>query len=541
MTARDPAVLPMPQRLIGKPASPGLVFGRIAEIAPTPARGSRSRAGPPGEMLAAAIAEAVQQLEALRSGTADADARKILEFQIEFLNDPALLEPAEGQFAEGLDASHAWCSAIDTQIADFEAAGDDYFRHRVGDLRDMRARVLAILTGEQVLPLQLPPDAILLADDLAPSRFLASDWRPRQAIVLRNGSATAHVALLARARRVPMVVGVGDAQIADGTLAILDGAAGTLELSPDAAQLEAYALRRARADDEHERDAQAATRPAVTLQGERVEVLLNVSTLEELDSIDPAICDGIGLVRTELLFAHGPPDESTQVTFYRRLLEWAGGRPVVIRTLDAGGDKPIAGVTIDGESNPFLGVRGVRLSLAAPQLFKVQLRALLAAAVAGDLRIMLPMITAPAEVAKVRALLTQAAAELAAEHRSYALPPLGIMVEVPAAALALEVFDIDFASIGSNDLLQYTMAAARDNHTVGELADPTHPGFDALLRMIVRSAAARGLSLSLCGDLAAQPRHVPGLLATGLRALSMPAASVGAVKGAIAAWSKAAE
>ena len=490
-------------------------------------------------MLAAAIAEAVRQLEALRGGTADTEARKILEFQIEFLNDPALLEPAEGQFAEGLDASHAWCTAIDTQITDFEAAGDDYFRHRVGDLRDMRARVLAILGGEQLMPLQLPPDAILLADDLAPSRFLASDWQPRQAIVLRNGSATAHVALLARARRVPMVVGVGEAPIADGTMAILDGAAGTLELSPDAAQLEAYALRRARADDEHERDAKAATRPAVTLHGERVQVLLNVSTLEELDSIDPAICDGIGLVRTELLFAHGPPDESTQVTFYRRLLDWAGGRPVVIRTLDAGGDKPIAGVTIDGESNPFLGVRGVRLSLAAPQLFKVQLRALLAAAVAGDLRIMLPMITAPTEVTKVRALLVQAAAELAAEHRPHAVPPLGIMVEVPAAALALEAFDIDFASIGSNDLLQYTMAAARDNHTVSELADPTHPGFDALLRMIVRSAAARGFSLSLCGDLAAQPRHVPGLLAAGLRALSMPATSVGAVKGAIAAWSMA--
>ena len=230
-------------------------------------------------------------------------------------------------------------------------------------------------------------------------------------------------------------------------------------MSPDAAQLEAYALRRGRADDERERDADAATRPAATLQGERVQVLLNVSTLEELDSIDPAICDGIGLVRTELLFAHGPPDESTQIAFYRRLLAWAGGRPVVIRTLDAGGDKPIAGVTIDGESNPFLGVRGVRLSLAAPQLFKVQLRALLAAAVAGDLRIMLPMITAPAEVTQVRALLAQAAAELAAEHRPHAVPPLGIMVEVPAAALALEAFDIDFASIGSNDLLQYTMAA----------------------------------------------------------------------------------
>ncbi len=536
MTARDSAALPTPQRLTGQPAAPGLVLGRIVEIAPEPAHRSRSPAGPPRETLAAAIAEAVRQLESLRSRTDDVEARKILEFQIEFLTDPALLEPAQRLFAEGFDASRAWCAAIDAQIADFEAADDDYFRHRAGDLRDMRARVLAILAGEQLEPLQLPPDAILLADDLAPSRFLASDWQPQQAIVLREGSATAHVALLARAHRVPMVVGIGDAPIVSGSTAILDGAAGTLELSPEAAQLEAYALRRARADAERERNADAAARPAATRDGERVQVLLNVSTINELDTIDPAICDGIGLVRTELLFAHGPPDEATQVAFYRRLLDWAGHRPVVIRTLDAGGDKPIPGVTIDGESHPFLGVRGVRLSLAAPQVFKVQLRALLTAAVAGNLRIMLPMITAPSEVTEVRGLLAQAAAELASERRPYAMPPLGIMVEVPAAALALDAFEIDFASIGSNDLMQYTMAVARDNRAVSGLADPAHPGFDALLRTIVRSAAARGLSLSLCGDLAAQPRHVPRLLAAGLRALSMPAASVGAVKSAIAAW-----
>ena len=536
MTARDPEVMPAPQRLAGQPAAPGLVLGRIVEIDPIPAHRIHSPSGPPRETLAAAIAEAVRQLESLRDCTDDAEARKILEFQIEFLADPALLEPAERQFAEGLDASRAWCTAIGAQIADFEAADDDYFRHRVGDLRDMRARVLAILGGEQLAPLQLPLDAILLADDLAPSRFLAADWKPQQAIVLRQGSATAHVALLARARRVPMVVGVGDAPIVSGCTAILDGTAGTLELSPDAAQLEAYALRRARADAERERDAGAAARPAATRSGERVQVLLNVSTIDELDTIDPAICDGIGLVRTELLFAHGPPDEPTQIAFYRRLLAWAGHRPVVIRTLDAGGDKPIPGVTIDGESHPFLGVRGVRLSLAAPEVFKVQLRALLSVAVAGNLRIMLPMITAPSEVVQVRALLAQAATELAAERRPFANPPLGIMVEVPAAALALDTFDIDFASIGSNDLMQYTMAVARDNRAVSELADPAHPGFDALLRMIVRSATARGLSLSLCGDLAAQPRRVPGLLAAGLRALSMPAASVGAVKGAIAAW-----
>jgi phosphotransferase system enzyme I (PtsI) len=199
-----------------------------------------------------------------------------------------------------------------------------------------------------------------------------------------------------------------------------------------------------------------------------------------------------------------------------------------------------SGAAIDGESNPFLGVRGVRLSFAAPDVFKVQLRALLRAAVAGNLRVMVPMITAAAELERVRALLARAEAELAARGVPYVRPPLGIMIEVPAAALALDTFDVDFASIGSNDLLQYTMAAARDNPAVAPLADPRHPGFLRLLHTIVQSAAARDLPLSLCGDLAAQPAHVPLLLAAGLRSLSMPAAAVGAVKRVIADWPAAA-
>jgi phosphotransferase system enzyme I (PtsI) len=355
-------------------------------------------------------------------------------------------------------------------------------------------------------------------------------------VLLRGGSATAHVALLARSRGVPMVAGLGDAPIEAGQWAIVDGGSGSVEIAPDAAQRAAFVQRRAHADAERRRDAAAARRTAATAGGERVQVMINVATLAELEGVDPAICDGIGLVRTELMFDRGPPDEATQLDFYRRLLGWAGGRPVVVRTLDAGGDKPMPGVTVDGETNPFLGVRGVRLSLAAPGLFKVQLRALLRAASAGALRIMLPMVTLPDELAQVRRLLAQAADELKAEGLAFAPAPLGIMVEVPAVALALDAFDADFASIGSNDLAQYTMAAARDNPAVSPLADAAHPGFDALLRLAVRAAAARAMPLSLCGDLAARPAQVPQLLAAGLRTLSMPAAAVGAVKSAIFEW-----
>jgi phosphotransferase system enzyme I (PtsI) len=345
-----------PRCLSGQPAAPGVVHGRIVEIvngAPTHALSGAARMS-----LAAAMSEAAAQLENLAASTSDANARKILEFQIEFLRDPELLEPVQDQLAADADPGHTWITAIDAQIDDFESSDDEYFRHRAADVRDLRARVLAVLAGHELGPLTLPDDAILLADDLAPSRFLATQWRPQQAIALRGGSPTAHVALLARASRVPMVVGVGPVSVPSGCTAILDGAAGTLQLAPDSTHVQEYARRKTRLDEEGRLDAGAAARPAITANGERVQVLLNISTVAELDAIDPAICDGIGLVRTELLFAHGPPDEAAQFDAYWRIVRWAGGRPVVIRTLDAGGDKPIADVTIDGETNPFLGVGG---------------------------------------------------------------------------------------------------------------------------------------------------------------------------------------
>jgi phosphotransferase system enzyme I (PtsI) len=521
---------PPARTLAGQAASPGLALGRVVEWVEPAAAGHTTRT------LEEALGEAVRQLQALRAATAGDSAQALLEFQIEFLGDPTLLEPARAALAEGQGPAEAWCRAIDAQVDDFSSAEDDYFRHRVGDLRDMRSRVLAALRGAELGALILPSDGILLADDLAPSRFLATAWQPQQAVLLRGGSATAHVALLARSRGVAMVVGLGAAPIEAGEWAIVDGHAGTVELAPDATQRHLFAQRLQSADEQRERDAKAALQTARTAAGERVQVMINVATLDELEAVDPTVCDGIGLVRTELMFSEGPPDEATQLRFYRRMLTWAAGRPVVVRTLDAGGDKPMPGVTIDGEANPFLGVRGVRLSLAAPEVFKVQLRALLRAAPAGALRIMLPMVSSMHEVEQVRRLMSQAADELNREGLPFAMAPLGIMVEVPAVALALDRFEVDFASIGSNDLLQYTMAAARDNPAVAPLADAAHPGFETLLRLVVQGAAARGMPLSLCGDLASRPAQIPRLLEAGLRSLSMPASAVGAVKIAIACW-----
>jgi phosphotransferase system enzyme I (PtsI) len=275
---------------------------------------------------------------------------------------------------------------------------------------------------------------------------------------------------------------------------------------------------------------------AATADGTAIRILVNLSDPAELADLDPAVCDGVGLVRTEFLFqqANGLPDEAVQYAAYRRIVEWAGDRPVTLRTLDAGGDKPIPGLTVAEETNPFLGLRGIRLSLARPDVFSIQLRALARAAVHGPLRIMLPMVSVPAEVAAAAALLDAAVAALRRAGIACARPPLGMMVEVPAAALGAARFPVEFYSIGSNDLTQYVMAAARDIAAVAALNDPADPAVIELIARTVAAGRARGADVSLCGDAAGDPAMLPALLGTGLRALSMAPGAVAEVKAAIA-------
>jgi phosphotransferase system enzyme I (PtsI) len=335
-----------------------------------------------------------------------------------------------------------------------------------------------------------------------------------------------------------MVVGlVGAANAMAGREALVDAATGEVVLDPTEATLAIFA---AKADREMTAAAASATfrlRPAVTRDGTRIALNLNASSAHELEGLDPAICDGIGLVRTEILF-HGPgalPDENAQYGAYRRIVAWADGRPVTIRTLDAGGDKPIPGVTVDGESNPFLGLRGIRLSLRHPALFQIQLRALARAAAHGDVRIMLPMVTVPAELEAGRKLLGEALASLARDNLPAGHPKLGIMIEVPAAAIAVDHFDADFFSIGSNDLTQYVTAAGRDIGTVADLADPMNPAVLRLIASVARHGRETGREVSLCGDAGGDVRVIGALLRAGLRSLSVAPAYVGAAKQAIAA------
>jgi phosphotransferase system enzyme I (PtsI) len=526
------------QRIQGRSASFGFAEGRVVLLsaALTTRQPMADAAGEAGA-LSDAIASSMQEVAALQSGLTG-DAADMLGFQVAMLDDPALAEDAYAAIAKGEAADRAWANALDREIAGYRASDDEYFRARASDLVDIRDRVLAHLTGSGSI--NVPPGAIAIADDITPSLFLATRWSGG-GIALRHGSATSHVAMLARSRGVPMVVGVGaDTTIAEGEAALLDGARGCLIVEPDESERQAFKQRRSAAERDARQAADIVGKPAVTADGVPITVLLNIADPAELDRLDPSICDGIGLVRTELLFeGRALPDEAAQTAVYTRIVRWARMRPVTIRTLDAGGDKPIAGLTPVGETNPFLGVRGVRLTLRHPQIFKTQLRALARAAATGSLEIMVPMVSSPSEISATRALLDEACAELAAEGKAHRRPPLGIMVEVPAVAIAPEYFDADFYSIGSNDLVQYTLAVGRDVSALADLAVVSDPAVLRLIGNVVHHGRLHGRKVSICGDAAGDPAMIPVLIGCGLTHFSMAPSQVGRAKLAIAAAGRA--
>ncbi len=485
-----------------------------------------------------AVEMAKAQIEALIDAQ-DELAGEILEFQLALLEDDDLLAPVMRAIREGTASDAAWSSVLDAEISDYRKDGEGVLAARAADLTDLRDRVLTVLSGATASHAEAPDGAILVTADLTPSGFLALDWNRIGGAATLGGSPTSHVAILARARGVNLMVGLAAnlREMRPGSPAILDAAQGRLIVQPSEATARLARSRIAAAEDDSRAIEALLTRPATTATGEAVKILVNIDEPDRLGAMSPDICDGVGLTRTEFLFQGGhQPDEEEQLAFYDRLFAWAQGRPVTIRTLDAGGDKPIAGVTIDGEANPFLGVRGLRLSLARPEVFRVQLRALARAAALGPLNVMFPMVTVPAELDAARRMMREEVAALRSTGIACAVPAMGIMIEVPAAALTAAQFDADFYSIGSNDLIQYTLACARDNTSLAALADPANPAVLHLIRHTVEAARKRGVSVSLCGDMASSPHLIAPLLDTGLRTLSCAPAQIGAVKRAVSQY-----
>ncbi|MBR0693437.1 phosphoenolpyruvate--protein phosphotransferase [Bradyrhizobium lablabi] len=523
--------------LNGLIASPGLAIGPVTMLTTTVARRTASD-NPTQEATALRVAiesartEIAEQIKTSRGEVAD-----ILEFQVAMLEDDALADPAYGVISQGVAADHAWRLALNVEIDGYRAAEDEYFRARAADIVDIRDRVLAHLSGVDTVA-RIAGGSIVTADDITPSAFLAADWSQGGAIALAAGSPSSHAAMLARGRGTPMVVGLGPLSWSGQppSLALVDGDAGTVIFDPEPETRRLFELRMAAANAARIAADAGRFAPACTADGRRIAVLLNIAGPDDLAGLDPAICDGIGLVRTEFLFevSQGLPEEDAQYAVYRRILDWTQGKPVTIRTLDAGGDKPIAGLTTDSERNPFLGLRGIRLSLARPEVFRVQLRALCRAAAHGTLKVMLPMIAVPSELERAGDMLDAEFAALRTQGIACARPPLGIMVEVPAAALCAEDFGAAFYSIGSNDLTQYTMAAGRDIGAVADLNDTANAAVLALIARTVEVGRKRGVEVSLCGDAAADTRLTTALLATGLTTFSVSPIAVARLKAAVA-------
>jgi phosphoenolpyruvate-protein phosphotransferase (PTS system enzyme I) len=530
--ARSPLVLQ------GTVAAAGFARGPLVHLdaphAAAPTRASRASTDDSAR-LRHALDAACAQLAQLMTRNTDPDAKALLAFQIAMLRDPVVTAPAFEALASGDAAEQAWQRAMDLQLQLYDSADDSYFRTRGADLRDLRDRVLRALSG--TASVTVPLGAVVVATDLPPSRFLEITW-DGGGIALTQGGLNSHVAMLARARGVPMLIELDPHDLDGHTEVLLDAVQGCLVASPDTTAVDDFNARQ-RQWRNGRLDAQARIAlPAETADGERVQLSINVADGSELAGLDPAWCDGIGLVRTELLLRthHDLLDEERQYAAYADLIRWAQGRTVTVRLLDAGGDKRIAGYTVDDESHPFLGLRGVRLSLRHLDVLHAQLRAIARAAALGPLQVLVPMVTNPREFTQIRRELRAAIQALGRAGVAHASPALGMMIEVPAAALTCDLFDADFLSIGSNDLLQYLTACSRDSTRLATLQDPLQPAMLRLLRSVVLSAEASGIPVGLCGDMAGDPRCLPALLDLGLRRLSVAPALLGDVKNTLSRY-----
>ena len=537
----------MPATLTGVSASPGIVVGpahllrwevpevRTRVIDDTEIEGELRRLG-------TAIDRAIERLRAVKTRAeqkAGEAESAIFDVQISILEDVELRGRVESLVRQNLAAEKAFDLLMLEWREHFGRSANPMMRERVGDLIDVHIRLLSLLLDlPDHDPVALEPgsNAILVTHDLTPSLTIQLDRRAIVGIATDAGTRTSHVAILARSLGLPAVVGLIDAttRITAGERVILDGTNGLLIVRPTATELAQFADRARREEAAQVELASLATAESVMTDGVRITLRANVDLPDEATAAAASGAEGVGLMRTEFLVVGrmAMPTEDEQVDAYVKVVKAFGDHPVVIRTYDIGGDKlPIGG--FPHEANPFLGWRAIRMCLDEPELFKVQLRALLRAAMHGDVRIMLPLVVSVDEVRQARRLLDEAAAELAARgvpHRSSV--PLGVMIETPAAAVAADTFtkDVSFFSIGTNDLVQYVLAVDRGNAGLVSRFTPLHP---AVLRLIARTVEVgdeAGLDVSVCGEMASQPLMAFALLGLGVRTLSVASSGLPAMK-----------
>ena len=541
------AVAPAEGALGGFAASPGVAVGPARHFRPPDIEVPRGPVGEPKEewsALEAAIEATRAEILATReqvAARAGEQSAAIFDAHLLFLDDEELVGPTRSAILDqGRGAAETWKEGIDRTAASWRSLDDAYLQARAADVEAVGAQVLAHLLGVADARPALGGPGVLIATDLTPADTAGLDPAVVLGIATALGGPTSHTAVLARSLGIPSVVGLGREvlEIDEGTTVIVDGEAGTLRPNPDVSQI-GEAKARANAFRTSEAEARAAaSEPAVTRDGTRIEVMANVGNPEDAAAAVEAGAEGVGLLRTEFLFIGRDtmPSEEEQEAAYRGLAEALGGRPLILRTLDVGGDKPLPFLPVAHEANPFLGLRGLRLALARPEVLRAQLRAALRVAADHPVKVMFPMVSGLHELRAARSILEEARREV--EDAGGRLPErleMGIMVEVPAAALAASVFapEIDFFSIGTNDLSQYTLAAERGNEHVANLADAFHPAVLRLIRMTVEAAAPFGRTVGVCGEMAADPSAVPILIGLGIRELSAAPPAVPRVKRAV--------
>jgi phosphoenolpyruvate-protein phosphotransferase len=524
-----------PSRLTGVIASRGLASGIAFPLAQEELHVPETAADPAAELAALARARgAVRESLRVRLAAAPATARAVLEAHLELLDDDEFTRSAEATIRAGKSAGFAWRAAMRVSAEALETTGDARLAERVADLRDLERQVLLALAGSTATAVAIPAGAILVASDLTPSQLIDIDASRLAGIALAAGGPTSHVAILAGSLGIPMLVALGSHALAPaGTDLLLDADAGTLRVGPPAAERDEFARRVAARREQAAAERAAAARECRLASGERIEVFANL-TGSEADAREAIAqgAEGCGLLRTEFLFMDRatPPDENEQRDCYDAVARILDGRPLVIRTFDVGGDKPIAYLPLPAEENPALGLRGIRASLWRPEIFRVQLRALLFAS--GDRRILLPMITDLDEVRAVRRELNQLCAET-----KRPMPPLGAMIETPAAALLAGPLarEVDFLSVGTNDLSQYTLAMDRGNAELAPRVDAAHPAVLRLIGLVCDAAAREGKPVAVCGGLASDPHAAPLLIGLGVTELSAVPAMVPRIKSVVGA------
>jgi phosphoenolpyruvate-protein phosphotransferase (PTS system enzyme I) len=497
-------------------------------------------AEPQYQRFVQAVRRASEDLVALRDGPGrSARDRALLDAHLLMLDDADFLSRMRRDLAEKLtNVEWLLVQYAEELAARIGASEDEYMRERAADVRDVTQRVMNHLLHRERLSLQdIAEEAILVGHNLLPSDALMLNPAVIRGLALDMGGKTSHTAIIARAFGIPAVLGLRDASrsVLPGESIIVDGHAGIVVVDPDTDTAARYhGMRSSWLKHEEDLDDLSAL-PAETPDGRRVRMDANIEVPGELDAVLLHGAEGIGLFRSEFLYlsSKGEPSEAEQTAVYSEVLRRMKGRPVTIRTFDLGGDKSLPGSTMREEENPILGWRAIRYCLANPRLFRTQLRALLRSSVHGDLRIMIPMISGVEELEAARELIEVARRELAAEGVEVApRVPLGIMIEIPSAALTSDVLarKVDFFSIGTNDLMQYTLAVDRSNEKIAYLYEPFHLGVLRLLRLIIDNAHEAGIPVGLCGELAADPGAALVLLGMGVDELSMGPFSIAEVK-----------